>query len=74
MPEATWRKSTYSGEETNCVEVRLAAVSQIRDTKDRAGGTLSVTTRSWEALLSGLGARKPPGRPHDDPVTSAQRS
>ncbi|WP_410569430.1 DUF397 domain-containing protein [Amycolatopsis sp. cmx-4-61] len=68
MPDATWRKSSYSGEETNCVEVRLGGLSQIRDTKDRAGGTLSVTTRSWEALLAGVSARKPPGRPHDGPV------
>jgi hypothetical protein len=71
MSDVTWRKSSHSGEETNCVEVRLAGLSQIRDTKDRAGGTLSVTTRSWEALVTSLNARKPPGRPHDDPVTSA---
>ncbi|GHG00553.1 MULTISPECIES: DUF397 domain-containing protein [Amycolatopsis] len=71
MPDATWRKSSHSGEETNCVEVRLAGLSQIRDTKDRAGGTLSVTTRSWEALVASLSARKPPGRPHDGPVASA---
>jgi uncharacterized protein DUF397 len=68
-----WRKSSHSGEH-ECVEVWLDRVSQIRDTKDRAGGTLSVTTRSWKALLAGVGARKPPGRPHDDPVASAQRS
>ena len=51
MLDAAWRKSSHSGEETACVEVRLAGVSQIRDTKDRRGGTLSVTTRSWEAFL-----------------------
>ncbi|WP_372666704.1 DUF397 domain-containing protein [Amycolatopsis kentuckyensis] len=67
----TWRKSSYSGEETACVEVRLAGLSQIRDSKDPAGGTLSVTTRSWDAFVTRLGARKPPGRPHDGPVASA---
>ncbi|WP_103348841.1 DUF397 domain-containing protein [Amycolatopsis sp. CA-128772] len=67
MSDATWRKSSYSGTE-ECVEVRL---SQIRDTKDRRGGTLSVTTRSWEAFVACLSARKPPGRPHDGPVASA---
>jgi hypothetical protein len=71
MLGAAWRKSSYSGEETACVEVRLAGLSQIRDTKDREGGALSVTTRSWEALVASLSARKPPGRPHDGPVASA---
>lgn len=73
MSDAAWRKSSHSGEdpEGNCVEVRLGGLSQIRDTKDRAGGTLSVTTRSWEALLADVTARKPPGRPHDGPVAPA---
>ncbi|WIY02023.1 DUF397 domain-containing protein [Amycolatopsis mongoliensis] len=69
----TWRKSSYSGEQGECVEVRLGGLSQIRDSKDRAGGTLSVTTRSWDAFVARVGARKPPGRPHDGPVASAQR-
>lgn len=70
MLGAAWRKSSHSGEH-ECVEVRVDRLPQIRDTKDRAGGTLSVTTRSWEALVACLSARKPPGRPHDGPVASA---
>jgi uncharacterized protein DUF397 len=69
----SWRKSSYSGE-YECVEVRLDRLSEVRDSKDRAGGTLSVTTRSWDAFVARLGARKPSGRPHDGPVTSAHRS
>jgi hypothetical protein len=46
-----WRKSSYSGQEAECVEVALARVVRIRDTKDRPGGTLEISTRSWEALL-----------------------
>jgi hypothetical protein len=49
-----WRKSSYSGPEAECVEVALARVVQIRDTKDRPGGTLHISTRSWDALLSDL--------------------
>jgi hypothetical protein len=49
----SWRKSSYSGE-YECVEVRLDRLSEVRDSKDRAGGTLSVTTRSWEAFVAGL--------------------
>ncbi|MEU4518301.1 DUF397 domain-containing protein [Amycolatopsis sp. NPDC024027] len=50
----TWRKSTYSGQEADCVEVALAPVVRIRDTKDRPGGTLETSTRSWDALLAEL--------------------
>jgi len=53
-----WRKSSYSGED-KCVEVALGAVSQIRDTKDRAGGTLTISTRSWDAFLADLCAPRP---------------
>ena len=49
-----WRKSTYSGQEAECVEVALAQVVRIRDTKDRPGGTLEITARSWDALLADL--------------------
>jgi hypothetical protein len=49
----SWRKSSYSGEH-ECVEVRLDRLSQIRDSKDRAGGALTVTTRSWDAFVASL--------------------
>jgi len=48
-----WRTSRYS-ERENCVEVALGAVAQIRDTKDRSGGTLEISTRSWAALAADL--------------------
>jgi hypothetical protein len=48
-----WRTSSYTGEE-NCVEVALAAVTHIRDTKNRSGGTLEISTRSWATFLDRL--------------------
>jgi hypothetical protein len=45
-----WRTSRYS-ERENCVEVALGPAAKIRDTKDRTGGTLEITTRSWDAFL-----------------------
>jgi len=48
-----WLTSRYSQDE-NCVEVALGPAAKIRDTKDRFGGTLEISTRSWEALLSAL--------------------
>lgn len=53
-----WRTSRYS-ERENCVEAALGAVAQIRDTKDRAGGTLEISTRSWDALLVDLCGSEP---------------
>ncbi|WP_103347488.1 DUF397 domain-containing protein [Amycolatopsis sp. CA-128772] len=46
-----WRTSRCS-EDINCVEVALGPAAKIRDTKDRAGGTLQISTRSWDALLA----------------------
>ncbi|MCR6484311.1 DUF397 domain-containing protein [Amycolatopsis sp. OK19-0408] len=46
-----WRKSSYSGIQTNCVEVALGKVSRVRDTKDRAGGTLALDAAAWGAFL-----------------------
>jgi hypothetical protein len=46
-----WRKSSYSATEDKCVEVALGPAATIRDTKDRAGGTLEISTRSWDAFL-----------------------
>ncbi|MFJ7219601.1 DUF397 domain-containing protein [Amycolatopsis sp. NPDC098790] len=48
-----WRTSRFSGED-NCVEVALGPAAKIRDTKDRAGGTLEISTRSWDAFVIGL--------------------
>ncbi|MEV7043171.1 DUF397 domain-containing protein [Amycolatopsis sp. NPDC051061] len=45
-----WRTSRYSGKD-NCVEVALGPAAKIRDTKDRPGGTLEISTRSWDAFL-----------------------
>lgn len=48
-----WRKSSYSG--TNgggCVEVALTTRhAYVRDTKDRAGGTISVSREDWASFV-----------------------
>ncbi|ANN16275.1 hypothetical protein SD37_11865 [Amycolatopsis orientalis] len=46
-----WRISTYSKEGENCVEVALGPVTRIRDTKDRAGGELSLPAAAWTQFL-----------------------
>ena len=53
-----WRTSRYSGKD-NCVEVALGPAAKIRDTKDRTGGTLEISTRSWDAFVITLCAPAP---------------
>jgi hypothetical protein len=50
-----WRKSSYSGSNGgNCVEVATAKGVAVRDTADRAGGTLIFTAEAWQAFLGML--------------------
>lgn len=53
---ATWRKASYSGTaELNCVEVADATdLILVRDTTNRAGGTLEVSAAAWQAFTGGL--------------------
>jgi hypothetical protein len=65
-----WRKSSYSGNGGNCVEVAPWHVSSysgnggdcaerprvvlVRDTKDRDGGALEFTSAAWSAFTKTL--------------------
>jgi hypothetical protein len=54
---AVWHKSTRSGGNGgDCVEVavNLPGIVAVRDSKDRAGGTLVFTSTQWEAFLDGV--------------------
>ncbi|AOS64457.1 DUF397 domain-containing protein [Actinoalloteichus hymeniacidonis] len=52
-----WRKSSRSGESTNCVEIGQApGLVGIRDTKNREGGTLVVGSAAFGALLTAVKA------------------
>ncbi|MEV0940062.1 MULTISPECIES: DUF397 domain-containing protein [Micromonospora] len=51
---AQWRKSTKSGSNGgSCVEVadNLPGVVLVRDTKDRAGGTLAFAPDTWQSFV-----------------------
>lgn len=51
----TWRKSSYSGSQTACVEVALdPRTARVRDTKLRECGHLEVSPTAWQALLERL--------------------
>ena len=50
--QARWFKSSYSSSSQGCVEVAMTtSVVGVRDTKDRAGGTLVVPREHWRAFL-----------------------
>jgi len=52
---ATWRKASYSGSQAECVEVADATdIVLVRDTTNRAGGTLEVSAAAWRAFTGGL--------------------
>ncbi|AFR09162.1 DUF397 domain-containing protein [Nocardiopsis alba] len=59
MPETThplnFRKSSYSANESACVEVAdTPGTSAIRDTKRRSDGHLPFPTSEWAAFLATL--------------------
>lgn len=53
--ELTWRKSSYSGEGANCVEVANlpGGGRAVRDSKDPNGPILRFTSSEWSAFLRG---------------------
>ena len=52
----TWRTSSYSGNNGGqCVEAgSMPGTVCVRDTKDRAGGTLAFTAQAWQTFTSRL--------------------
>jgi hypothetical protein len=52
LGQAAWRKSSYSGQAQNCVEVAvgLPGIVAVRDSKDPQGPTLVLAHASWHAL------------------------
>lgn len=55
MAEIFWRKSTYSAGQGGCVEVAKAPADvHVRDTKDRASGSLTFGPASWRTFVTDL--------------------
>lgn len=53
FPNAAWRKSSYSGDQSSCVELApLPAHVGIRDSKRPAQPALSVRPAAWTAFAA----------------------
>jgi len=52
LDRAAWRKSSYSGQSQNCVEVagNLPGTVAVRDSKDPDGPVLMLTPGAWRAI------------------------
>ncbi|MFH8221513.1 DUF397 domain-containing protein [Streptomyces sp. NPDC018057] len=52
-----FRKSSYSGQENNCVEVADTALGGlvVRDSKQQDGSLLIVSREGWQAFVRQLG-------------------
>lgn len=55
LSQVTWRKSTRSNAQTNCVEVAELPDGgyAVRDSKDPAGPALIFTRDEWSAFVGG---------------------
>jgi len=52
-PELKWRKSSYSADTGDCVEVAWPDQDvAVRDSKQPAGPTLSFPTSTWQMFLN----------------------
>lgn len=54
-----WRKSSYSAHDGECVQVAVGAVVRVRDSKNPAGGTLTMSLGQWETLIAAVKADRP---------------
>ncbi|KOV24263.1 regulator [Streptomyces sp. XY152] len=50
-----WRKSSHSGDSSNCVEIATTpAAVLVRDSKDTSGPRLGLSPTTWAAFLAHL--------------------
>lgn len=59
--QLVWRKSSYSGSQTDCVEVApIPDATGVRDSKNVACGELRVSRTTWTAFVRAASARSGP--------------
>lgn len=62
LSRAIWRKSSYSGTQTNCVEIASVGMAiAARDSKDPDGPKMIISRAQWRDFVDGVKR----GRTHD---------
>ncbi len=58
LSRAEWRKSSYSSQSGNCVEVarNLPGLVAVRDTKEPDGAKLVVSQETWRVFIGSVRA------------------
>lgn len=57
MMDQTWRKSSFSGNQHNCVECRrVEGGVEVRNSKRPDAGTIAYTDSEWKAFVAGVKA------------------
>ncbi len=53
LSRAEWRKSSYSSQDGNCVEVarNLPGLVAVRDSKEPGGAKLVISQETWQVFL-----------------------
>ncbi len=53
LSRAEWRKSSYSGQDGNCVEVarNLPGLVAVRDSKEPDGAKLVISQAAWRVFI-----------------------
>jgi hypothetical protein len=56
LSRAEWRKSSYSSQDGNCVEVarNLPGLVAVRDSKEPCGATLVVSRETWRVFIGSV--------------------
>ncbi|MFC7330109.1 DUF397 domain-containing protein [Marinactinospora rubrisoli] len=55
MERSSWRKSSYSGKQSHCVEVAATStIHALRDSKDPNGGMLTFRHAEWHSFITGV--------------------
>ncbi|MFF2748582.1 DUF397 domain-containing protein, partial [Kitasatospora sp. NPDC058048] len=54
LADARWRKSTYSQQGGNCVEVDDAHPGRVRDSKDPQGPALVFPAEAWVSFVAAV--------------------
>jgi hypothetical protein len=60
LARAQWKKSSYSGNTGNCVEVatNLDGIVAVRDSKDPEGARVTVSPQAWRAFMQEMARRE----------------